>query len=245
MKFQVRGLFESFLFAFMAEPVWQGGKPSGKIWFNTNYGFQVTLSAVGHEKVSKCFSLKKYSSHEAAKQAAENWRAEKSNSLGLTKNQYRTVHDYIEVKLTKGKVMKISPSDFGLLEEYTWCWCSSNGYAMTSAGTYHKIATGFAMTDHINRDRLDNRRENLREADAKLNANNQSIRSTNRTGIVGVCRQENKRGLSFWCANWQEGPKRKARRFFVSKYGEEEAKRLAVEAREAALMSLSSVTSDV
>lgn len=42
------------------------------------------------------------------------------------------------------------------------------------------------LTDHINRNKLDNRRENLRVADKSINAVNTNIRSDNSTGYNGV-----------------------------------------------------------
>ena len=51
--------------------------------------------------------------------------------------------------------------------------------------------------DHINRIRSDNRLSNLREATYPENAQNQSKRSNNTSGVTGVCffKRENK-----WCA---------------------------------------------
>lgn len=42
-------------------------------------------------------------------------------------------------------------------------------------------------TDHINRDRLDNRRENLRAVTKRQNAMNRNMRVDNKSGYIGVC----------------------------------------------------------
>jgi hypothetical protein len=40
--------------------------------------------------------------------------------------------------------------------------------------------------DHINRNKLDNRLENLREASKEINARNKGLRKTNKSGVTGV-----------------------------------------------------------
>lgn len=51
---------------------------------------------------------------------------------------------------------------------------------------YHRSKMPIGIIDHINRVRSDNRIENLREADAGINAINSGIRSDNTTGIKCV-----------------------------------------------------------
>jgi len=53
------------------------------------------------------------------------------------------------------------------------------------------------MIDHINHIRSDNRLVNLREADYEINAKNMSIRSDNKSGVIGLAwNDKNKRWVS-------------------------------------------------
>jgi len=68
------------------------------------------------------------------------------------------------------------------LSKYKWCLDSSNGYVITrEAGKklyLHSLLTkkfNWKMTDHKNRDKLDNRLKNLRETDISRNACNAPI----------------------------------------------------------------------
>ena len=112
---------------------------------------------------------------------------------------------------------------------------NSEYYAAISIGnkltSFHNYITGFKMVDHINREPLDNRIENLREADHKLNNNNRNAPkkyNENDDHIVGV--RFDIRYDSFVARIKQDG-KEYSKSFNVKKLGYDEAKRLAIEYR--------------
>jgi len=87
----------------------------------------------------------------------------------------------------------VSNEDFNLLNKYKW-HTSSDGYARTqvSRGKFllmHQLINntpkGFD-TDHINRNKLDNRRENLRTATRSLNNINSGLSIRNTSGHKGI-----------------------------------------------------------
>ena len=77
-----------------------------------------------------------------------------------------------EIKLTKGKVAIVDNDDFEFLNIQKW-YLSSHGYAVTGKSPHqymHRIINKTPknlLTDHINRNTLDNRKINLRNADIK------------------------------------------------------------------------------
>lgn len=79
-----------------------------------------------------------------------------------------------------------------LLEEHTWC-INGQGYPMTNIKDkkieiHHFILpkkTGFVI-DHINRNKLDNRRSNLRYATRSQNCMNRGMMKSNTSGYRGI-----------------------------------------------------------
>ena len=98
----------------------------------------------------------------------------------------------------------VDEEDYGWLSQYKWrCW---NGYARNDAlGRMHRAiieAPPNRQTDHINRDRLDNRKGNLRLA---TNRKNQQNRKDQSAHGVGVCRAQSGR---FQAMMWLGGRNR-------------------------------------
>ena len=118
----------------------------------------------------------------------------------------------IEITLTKGMTTIVDDEDSDL-RFVNWCFLK-NGYAVR--GVYNGQTTKMVyihrtilskmlgrelsnkeLTDHINGDKLDNRRENLRVANNAENTRNQSKSSKNTSGYKGVFYKKDKRK---WCA---------------------------------------------
>ena len=108
-----------------------------------------------------------------------------------------------KIYLTKGKFAIVDADDYDRLSRY--CWYFSQGYAKRSQvkGEYNSYATrkevkmhrdilGLSVNgrsiqcDHINGDRLDNRRVNLRIATNFQNSGNYGAQKNNKLGVRGV-----------------------------------------------------------
>ena len=86
------------------------------------------------------------------------------------------------------------------------------------------------QVDHINRNKIDNRLENLRWVSHRDNGRNQSIAKNNTSGYQGVSYEKSQ---NRWVAHWHndEG-KLKVKYFSINKYGDTQAKKLAAEYRQ-------------
>ena len=111
---------------------------------------------------------------------------------------------------SKGQIVAqtfVSDKDYALLKMYKWS-LSSSGYAITTITVegwtktlgLHSILLPkkrlddgtVLVVDHVNRNRLDNTRKNLRYVTPTMNARNCSVRSDNKTGFQCVAFRPNK-----------------------------------------------------
>ena len=113
------------------------------------------------------------------------------------KNRIIVHEDFAEIILFNygiyaGRAL-IDIEDVEEVKKYHW-YLNRKGYVATSdLGKYpkelHRHIMGYPkdmIVDHINRDRLDNRKCNLRICTAKENSYNKSLSSNNKTGSKGV-----------------------------------------------------------
>jgi len=98
------------------------------------------------------------------------------------------------IKLTQGRMAIVDDDDYERLQQWKWC-CSGNGYVIRhrpgheSVILMHREVLGTPDgidTDHINGNKLDNRKENLRFCNGSQNMANQGKLSNNTSGYKGV-----------------------------------------------------------
>lgn len=112
----------------------------------------------------------------------------------------------LQGKHGKGKFAIVDDEDYEEISKYTWL-ASERGYALrcayqdgkTDTVLLHRQVIGAQkghVVDHINRDKLDNRRSNLRIVTQAQNTMNRSGNKSNISGFKGVYWQKNRQ-------NWQ------------------------------------------
>ena len=102
------------------------------------------------------------------------------------------------IQLTQGKVAIVDDCDYEWLNQWKWhynnCYAAHADYSVVPKRMVymHRAileAMGFKdfeKSDHINRNRLDNRRCNLRPATARQSSCNRGRPKTNKSGYTGV-----------------------------------------------------------
>lgn len=97
-----------------------------------------------------------------------------------------------EIKLTRGLFAIVDDEDFEELNKFSW-HASASGYAVRKIGNenihmhrlINKTPCGL-QTDHINRNRTDNRKKNLRTVTNQQNSFNKKTYKNNKSGINGI-----------------------------------------------------------
>lgn len=166
--------------------------------------------------------------------------------INTPKNQIIDLDDnWFQMELTQNKIHILDQSSKKLAKQYTLCathnkktdYWSVNAHAMVGGKSkpvmFANILLNFVPTkeltvDHINGDVFDNRIENLRIVNKKIQRLNQRTRKNNTSGTTGVCRGTNS-GKPCWYAFYQ----RQYKRFYDHIYGgKEKAKEFAIAWRE-------------
>lgn len=225
---------------------WQVGKPTGTILTrqdpkSKSFRYEVRVPTGNAKLVSKSFAFDSYMSPDDAKEEANRWLINYSKENKLIRNMIKILDEnIIEVQLTKDKTMKTDIKFSHLCQKYILCSTKSGNknseyYAALSINNslifFHKYITGYEMTDHINRDPLDNRLINLKETSHKLNNNNRGPDkkyknySDHMLGVRFIQKDES------WQAFIKQNDKLYSKTYSVKKYGYEEAKNKAIQTR--------------
>ena len=145
-------------------------------------------------KAVDAYSLKRKNSQSCGCLASE--LTKKRNSR---QNTYEIVNDEYYIGYTQtGKEFYFDKEDYDLVSQYCWDIDSQNGYAKTidkinnTGKLYlHRLVMGCSkgdgiIIDHINRNRVDCRKNNLRTVNEIQSAINKGIKINNTSGKVGV-----------------------------------------------------------
>lgn len=107
-------------------------------------------------------------------------------------NEYEIIGKYAKVKLNDNDFMLCDIGDWEELKKHHW-YVNAAGYAAAGTGAdgvflFHKKVTNTKseIIDHINMNKLDNRKCNLRIADKKINSINRRLQPNNTTRYKGV-----------------------------------------------------------
>ena len=111
-------------------------------------------------------------------------------------NDFIIYDDYAEIILRDRDTNEVARSkidieDIDEIKKYKWCYDAINGYVVNSK--YHMRLNRYLMNcpddlvvDHVNRDRLDNRKDNLRICTSHENRMNSGKNRNNTSGTTGI-----------------------------------------------------------
>lgn len=112
-----------------------------------------------------------------------------NNKFPRKQNEYYIENHILYLKLTNAdKYCLIDEEDYDKIKDYCWI-LSKTGYVVARNHTYlHKIIcpNPQGITDHINKNTLDNRKCNLRPANTLENIRNHKVRKDSTSGVTGV-----------------------------------------------------------
>lgn len=107
--------------------------------------------------------------------------------------RYKIVSEYAVGIFDSGTEMMFDICDLETVSAHPWfvdalgypCSCIGGKTVRLHRVIYPTVCDGMVV-DHINRNKLDNRRSNLRVVTQKENCHNASLRSNNKSGVTGV-----------------------------------------------------------
>ncbi len=172
----------------------------------------------------------------------------------MNKNQYNVINSYtivdlevyLYIKNTKSEEATciIDLSDLEKVQKYHWTirkmgthfYVKSTSSEITNLPLHHYIFKKPSLNtviDHMDRNPLNNKKENLREVSFSINSSNAHYRTNSKSQIRGVYKRKARPGIAkeSWICEWSIEGKRYSKSFSISKYGEDQAFELALNLR--------------
>jgi len=213
---------------------WLGGKYAGTIFCRTNSLAWNMLLKTEEKNYTKYIKFDESNKQEKYDEL-NNLRMKLSDDLGLTRNKYRYIDDdTIEVKLDKDQTFITDSKFIDIVEKYTLCVKkggleNSKYYVGLISGNkvlnFHNHITGFNFVDHIDRNPMNNKLDNLRDADSNINNKNKTVgpKIYDPNYLCGIRIIDNCYNVRFKTNNVQF-----SKYFSINKYGDDQAKKMAI-----------------
>jgi len=218
---------------------WLGGKYAGTIFCRTNSLAWNMLLKTKEKNYTKYIKFDESNKQEKYDEL-NNLRMKLSDDLGLTRNKYRYIDDdTIEVKLDKDQTFITDSKFIDVVEKYT-LYVTKSGTNVNSKyyvglldgrknKMFHNFITGFNFVDHVDRNPLNNKLSNLIQSNNSQNNKNRTVgpKIYDPYYLSGIFEYV-KDGKVYYRARIKENSISYEKHFSVNKYGDDQAKKMAI-----------------
>lgn len=158
------------------------------------------------------------------------------------KNYFRIKDNYSVLKIFSKKYgyfnVKIDTEDLEEIMKYRWkiAIMKTGIYCNTQSKQLHRLVMGvddndddsYMVVDHKNHDTLDNRKNNLRKVEQKINLKNMKKRKTSNNPWIGVVKINRKNTKGYMVRYRDKNHIVHSKYFNINKYGKDVALKLAI-----------------